>query len=158
LNERLRLAAAALIVASWGSPVIVSRGRVHRADCLPGFAAVTGDTLQGLITYRIENGECEIVSLDSILEGQGIGTALVEAVLKGARAAACRRVWLITTNDNTKAIRFWQKRGFDLAGIHLEAIREARKSKPEIPEYGCDGIPIRHEIEMEKMIIKGIEK
>ncbi|MNV93512.1 hypothetical protein D3C71_1882140 [compost metagenome] len=58
-------------------------------------------------------------------------------------------MWLITSNDNTRAIRFYQKRGLDLKAVHRDAITEARKLKPSIPLIGMDGIPIRHELEFE---------
>jgi hypothetical protein len=34
----------------------------------------------GLITYIIKENECEIISLDSIEEGKGFGTSLVQIV------------------------------------------------------------------------------
>jgi RimJ/RimL family protein N-acetyltransferase len=66
-----------------------------------------------------------------------------------ARQHGCQRVWLITTNDNLNALRFYQKRGFELVAVHRRAIDEARKIKPEIPLIGEYGIPIRDEIELE---------
>ncbi len=58
----------------------------------------------------------------------------------------------MTTNDNTPALRFYQRRDFDLVSIHRNAVKEARKLKPEIPDVGMDGINIRHEIEMEYLL------
>ena len=59
-------------------------------------------------------------------------------------------MWLITTNDNLNALRFWQKRGFHLIKIYPSAIdKVSRKIKPQIPKMGADGIPIRDEIELE---------
>ena len=40
-------------------------------------------------------------------------------------------------------------RGFRTVAVHSDAVSESRKLKPEIPEIGIDGIPIRDEIEME---------
>jgi ribosomal protein S18 acetylase RimI-like enzyme len=131
---------------------VVSRGRVYEADRLPGFVACTGTVRLGLLTYHIENGECEVVTLDSLRMREGIGSTLMEAVMDLARSEKCRRIWLITTNDNTPAIRFYLKLGFTPAAIHRNAIKESRKLKPEIPETGFDGIPIRDEIEMELSI------
>ncbi|MFC3773383.1 GNAT family N-acetyltransferase [Paenibacillus sp. GCM10012303] len=129
--------------------IVVSRGRVHALDQLPGYAACVADEIKGLIMYNLQDDECEIVSLDSKLEGQGIGSQLIDAVVRRAQKSNCSRVWLITSNDNIKAIRFYQKRGFDLKAVHPHAITEARKVKPSIPFIGFDGIPIRHEIEFE---------
>lgn len=93
--------------------------------------------------------------MDSLLEKRGIGTALMDAVEREARAAGCRRLWLITTNDNTRALRFYQKLGLSLAALHRDAIAESRKLKPSIALTGEDGIPIRDEIELEKLLVNG---
>ena len=102
-----------------------------------------------MITYRAEGNACEIVTLNSLVEGRGIGTALVQAVREVAVNAGCKRLWLITTNDNLTALRFWQKRGFWLVRVHRNAIADSRRLKPEIPLTGEHGIPIRDEIELE---------
>lgn len=129
--------------------IIISRGQVHSLDKLPGYVVLIGDEIKGLITYNICNDDCEIVSLDSKVEGQGIGTKLINLVIEKARVSNCKRVWLITSNDNLSAIRFYQKRGFDIKAVHQNAITEARIIKPSIPLIGFDGIPVRHEIEFE---------
>ena len=51
-----------------------------------------------------------------------------------------RRVWLVTTNDNLAALRFYQRRGFALAALHPRAIEVSRRLKPSIPPVGHDGI------------------
>jgi ribosomal protein S18 acetylase RimI-like enzyme len=149
LGDRYREWAAELIAARWGSTAVVTRGRVHDTGRLGGFVAVSGGEPVGLATYRIAGGECEMVSLDSLRERLGIGTALVEAVAAAGRASGCRRLWLITTNDNLAAVRFYQNRGFHIAAVHLDALYESRRLKPEIPLNGLDGIPLRDEIELE---------
>jgi RimJ/RimL family protein N-acetyltransferase len=131
---------------------IVTRGRIHLVDQLPGFIAFLNDQRSGLVTYHIEADACEIVSLNSMVEGAGIGTAMLKAVDQVARASGCRRIWLITTNDNLHALRFYQKRGFALAAIHRRAIEATRRIKPTIPLIGLDGIPIRDEIELEYLL------
>ena len=138
-----------LLVERWGASRLVSRGRVHQGDRLPAFVAEIDAERVGLVTYRIEGDECEVVSLDSLREGIGVGTALLAAVRSVAREAGCRRVWLITTNDNTAAIRFYQKQGWRLAALHRDALDESRRLKPEIPLVGIDGIPLRDEIELD---------
>ena len=106
----------------------------------------------GLITINvnIEANECEITTLDSLSEGSGIGSALVEAVENWAREYGIQRIWLITTNDNLAALKFWQKRDYELVAVHRNAIAQARRIKPQIPITGLNGIPIRDEIELEK--------
>ena len=119
-----------------------------------GIAAMENDEIAGLITFRISDGICEIMSLDSLQEGQGIGTTLLEQVIAIARAEGCLKVSVITTNDNINAIRFYQKRGFDLVKLHRDSIKQARALKPEIPLAGQNGIPIKHEFEFELFLGK----
>jgi len=130
-----------IIAEHWGSVIVITRGNVHDTSCLPGFVAVRNGRPVGLVTYRVNQGECELVTLDSLAEGLGIGTALVEAVKSAARASGCRR-----------ALGFYQKRGMTLVAVHRNAIEEARRLKPEIPVVGIDGIPIRDEIELEYLL------
>lgn len=106
----------------------------------------------GLLTFFVKGDECEVTSLDSLREGQGIGTKLMNAVMDEARKQKCRRVLLITTNDNLRALGFYQKRGFELVAIHRGAVNESRKIKPSIPLTGFDGIPLRDEIELEMIL------
>ena len=90
--------------------------------------------------------------MNAIEKGKGIGSALLDKIEKMAEKKKCKRIWLITTNDNIDAIRFYQRRGFEIAFVHRYAIEESRKIKPQLPFVGKYGIPIRDEIEMEKLI------
>jgi N-acetylglutamate synthase-like GNAT family acetyltransferase len=140
------------IAERWGSEVVVVHQTVYTPSVLPGFIAVHKGKRVGLITYHIQKGECEIVSLDSLIPSIGIGTNLIDSVLKAARDSNCQRVWLITTNDNLSALRFYQRRGFHMVAIYTKAVDEARKIKPEIPFLGENGITIQDEIELELII------
>lgn len=137
------------VVEHWGAEIVVAHGTTYHPADLPGFVAEMAGVVVGLATFHIAGDACEIVTLDSLIEGRGIGTALIEAVKAAASAAGCRRLWLITTNDNLHALGFYQKRGFRLVAVHPGAVDEARKLKPEIPLIGNDGIPILDEIELE---------
>ena len=140
------------LIERWGSDRMIAHGVEYHPHTLSGFAALADDKPIGLITYHIECDSCEIVTLDSVRSGSGIGTALIDAVKEVARQHGCKRVWLITTNDNLNALRFYQKRGFVLVAVHRNAIDKARQIKPEIPLIGEFGIPIRDEIELEMEI------
>ena len=149
LDDQYRSWAHNLLTERWGSHFVVSRGRVYEADRLPGFVAFIEGKPKGLTTYRIINEECEVVTLDSLIGGIGIGTALLDAVKRVAEMRGCQRIWLITTNDNLPALKFYQKRGYRLAAVHRDALTRSRQLKPSIPEIGLDGIPLRDEIELE---------
>jgi GNAT superfamily N-acetyltransferase len=116
---------------------------------LDGFAVVENNTWLGLATFIVECDHCEIISLDSLREGIGIGMALIKAVEEEARKLGCARLVIATTNDNTRALRLYQKYGFELTTLRRHAIDASRKLKPGIPLTGNDGIPIRDELELE---------
>ncbi len=141
-----------VLVQYWGSTVQITRGQRFQADELPGVVAVRDGAEVGLLTYNIDGDACEIITHNSMAGHGGIGSCLLDAVRDKARELGCKRLWLITTNDNTPALRFYQRRGFDMVALHREAVTQARKIKPEIPNVGFDGIPIRHEFELEYML------
>ena len=139
------------MVRHWGgTDYVVSRARVVFPAELPGFCAVgAGDVPLGLATYELSDGQCQLVILHALTQFYGIGTALVAAVQEVAQGTGCRRLWLITTNDNVDALRFYQRRGFELVAVHRDFREVARRLKPSIPLIGEYGIPIRDEIELE---------
>jgi len=136
-------------IEHWGGEEMIARGKVHRPEGLEGFVLEDGGEWVGLLTFVIEESECEVTSLDSLREGQGIGSKLIEQVLAEARERGCKRLFLITTNDNLNALGFYQKRGFEIAAFYRGAVNESRKSKPGIPLVGYNNIPLRDEIELE---------
>ena len=136
----------------WGSTRVVSKGRVFDPSELEGFAAVADEKVVGLVTFRVERDECEVVTLNSLSEGTGTGSSLLNAVRDTAIKARCRRLWLITTNDNLSALRFYQKWGLRITAIYPNALERSRMLKPEITLLGKEGIPIRDEIELEMIL------
>jgi GNAT superfamily N-acetyltransferase len=137
------------ITEHWGDSVVIAHGMIYDPHTLPGFIATLRDERVGLLTYSIAGDSCEIVTIDSTKPGTGVGSLLIEAAKQAAREARCKRLWLITTNDNLNALRFYQKRGFSLVAVHRNAVDVARQMKPQIPILGSDQIPIHDEIELE---------
>jgi Acetyltransferases len=135
--------------ASWGSVRMVSNGDLYDVRDQEGLIAEIGGKPVGILMYNIAGEECEIRLLESFRSNIGVGTALFRAVKETAQRAGCRRLWVVTTNDNTRALRFYQKNGFRLHAIRFDALVHSRKLKPEIPETGFDGIPLRDEIELD---------
>jgi len=136
-------------IEHWGGEEMISRGIVYRPEQLEGFIIDDGKEWVGLITFVINRNECEVTSLNSLLEGKGIGTRLIAQMIDEARKRKCKRLFLITTNDNLHALGFYQKRGFEIVAVYRGAVNESRKRKPTIPLVGMDGIPLRDEIELE---------
>lgn len=148
----------------WGSTRMISRGKLVELESLEGFIAEErkdfGENPRskeegrkvGLITYVVTGQECEIMSINSLTPGKGIGSQLLVAVEQIAKEKGCKKLVVITTNDNTKAVEFYKKNGFTIAVVRKNIMDEYRKLKPEIPLTGVDGISITDEIELQKEI------
>ncbi len=133
----------------WGDELIIDRDRLLYPAENSAFIAESEGEVVGVVTYAIHGDGCEVITLNSLRRKQGVGGALIDAVIAEAKARNCRRVWLLTTNDNLNALQFYQKLGLRLVALYPNAVDKARKRKPEIPEIGQNGIPLRDEIELE---------
>jgi ribosomal protein S18 acetylase RimI-like enzyme len=138
--------------AHWGGEEIVVHNEVYFPAELPGFLFEIDGEKAGLVTYHLDGAACEIVSLDSLRENLGIGTALIERVAATASENGCSKLWLVTTNDNQNALAFYQKRGFLIDSVNKGAVTAARAKKPSIPLVGANGIPIMDEIVLSKIL------
>jgi ribosomal protein S18 acetylase RimI-like enzyme len=135
--------------STWGEAVVRRGELVDPADGELIGAYVDREII-GVATYAIRGRECEVVAIEAYQQRQGIATALMDEIRARAAAAGCRRLWLVTTNDNVPAIGFYQRWGMDLAELRRDAVTDARaRLKPEIPETGFEDIPVRHELEFE---------
>jgi ribosomal protein S18 acetylase RimI-like enzyme len=150
LTERDRAWAVQVETESWGEPVAARLGELVSLTQLPGFIAFLDGARAGLASYAVRGDECELVTIRSLREGRGVGRALLDAVRDAAMAAGCTRLWLITTNDNLRALELYQRWGMDIVAFHRNAVSDSRRRlKPSIPERGAHGIPIAHEFELE---------
>jgi GNAT superfamily N-acetyltransferase len=137
---------------AFASPRIVSRGVLHTVDDLAGHVARIAGEPVGLLLYSLSGGQCEVVVLLSLQERKNIATSLLAEAKQVARGAGCRRLWLVTTNDNRAGIDFYRARGWRQVATHRGAVAEARRLKPEIPEFGPSGLPKEDEIEFELLL------
>jgi ribosomal protein S18 acetylase RimI-like enzyme len=132
----------------FGGALHARRGELIDVLALPGFVAERNDRPVGLVTYRTEGAECELAFIGVLERHEGVGTTLLRALLQ--EVSQCARIWLVTTNDNLEALRFYQRRGFVLSALRREAVDESRRSlKPQISTVGEFGIPLRDELELE---------
>ncbi len=132
----------------WGGALQAYGGELVDAAGAAGFiATASGGAPAGILLYRPIARGWEIVLLEAFAPGGGVGTALVAACAAGARAAGALCLDVVTTNDNLRALRFYQRRGFRLTALRPGAVDEARRSrKPGIPKIGEEGIPMRDEL------------
>jgi len=139
-----------LWLREWGADTMVSKGKtVHFAD-LQAVMAWQDGAPTGAATYALGEDGCEVVSINATVSGAGVGTRLLTAVEMAAQAAGATRTWLITSNDNVDALRFYQRRGYRLVAVYPGAVDQARAQKPTIPLVGLHGIPLHDELELEK--------
>jgi ribosomal protein S18 acetylase RimI-like enzyme len=141
---------------TWGTPVVARLGELVDPTELPGFVAFLDGERAGLATYAVRGEECELVTIRSLREGRGVGRALLDAARSAALEAGCTRLWLVTTNDNLRALELYQRWGMEIVAFHRHSVTEARRHlKPSIGQYGAHGIPIAHELELELRLDPG---
>jgi GNAT superfamily N-acetyltransferase len=146
-------AEVASFLAARDAARIARLGRLEDSLAHPALIAERDGRLAGVLTYIVEGDSCEVLTLHAAERLMGVGTALLEALAELASRAGCKRLWLITTNDNLDALRFYQRRGFRLAALHAGAVDDARaRLKPELPRVGEHGIHLRDELELERVL------
>jgi GNAT superfamily N-acetyltransferase len=142
-----------LLSERWGGVQVIVHNEIFDAHQLP--ALVVGEK-DGLATFRIQQTNqikfAELMTLDAIRTNQGIGTALIEALISKLRGEMVTVLKVTTTNDNLDALRFYQRRGFRITQVRPGAVDKSRSIKPSISLIGEHGIPIRDEIELERQI------
>ncbi|MDG4823695.1 GNAT family N-acetyltransferase [Asanoa sp. WMMD1127] len=135
---------------NWGGPIVVVHDEAIDLRTLPALIATGPDgKLAGALSWRVDGDALEVVSIAAAATGTGVGTALLNAVVAEARSAGSSRVWLVTTNDNLRALHFYQRRGMRIVGVDPGAADRARLMKPRIPTVGENGIPVHDELRLE---------
>lgn len=140
------------LLSEFHSTTIESRGKSFDVLNLTMYVAMRGGQFEGLITMKYDPGELEVVTLQSINKGRGVGSFLLNAAEALGRSRGCRRLFLTTSNDNLHALAFYQHLGWRIVGVHKNAINEARKRNPTLPVVGASGILSQDEIELELVL------
>jgi ribosomal protein S18 acetylase RimI-like enzyme len=139
-----------VFLRDWNALRVARRGKLVDPLDHPAVLAWSDRVLTGVATYVVDGDGCEILTLHTATRLLGIGSALLTRVQAIARDAGCRRLWVVTTNDNVEALRFYQRRGFRLVLVRPGAVDRSREAlKPEIPRTGAFDIPLRDELELE---------
>lgn len=141
-------------IEHWGSSQMIISSGIYHCDQLDGYIYEEDEQILGLLTYVFHKDSVEVISLDSMKEGRGIGSKLMQEVESLAKQKGTLKITLITTNDNLNALRFYQKRGYRIVKVIPDAVTKAREIKPSIPLIGNDAIPLHDELELEKILHK----
>jgi hypothetical protein len=116
-------------------------------DVLAGEGLVAeraGDAVGIVLWRRDPDGATELAYIWAFESGGGVGRALVTGMLERVPLP----IWVVTTNENVDALRFYQRLGFRLRTLRAGAVDAARENlKPSIP-VEMDGIAIRDELEL----------
>jgi len=145
LREKLQ----PILDETWSSPLLAINGKLWDSRTMPGYVAVNGDEILGYLLYEFHDGVCEIMVLESVAQNIGLASAFIGQMKQTAKSGGVNKVIVQTSNDNTHAFRFYQRRGFTIREVRIGAMDAARKLKPSIPLIGEEGIPLRDEIEFE---------
>jgi ribosomal protein S18 acetylase RimI-like enzyme len=138
---------------AWGSVYAARKGELVDASALDGFVATLDGIDVGLLTVRHDEFEYEVVSISTSIEGSGVGQALMSRAIHDARSFGCRRIWLTTTNNNIRAIAFYERLGMNLCAFYPDGVSASRQVKPSIPLRDGSGVPIAHELEFELLLM-----
>jgi ribosomal protein S18 acetylase RimI-like enzyme len=133
LNDGDRAWVTETISNEWGLPVVSISGP-HDPTELAGFVAIEADERLGLITYLSTNEDCEVVTLNCLRPNRGVGTALLRTVRQTADERRLR-LWLVTTDENSNAIRFYENRGMTRRARHRDFVQVVRRYKPDSEGY-----------------------
>lgn len=106
-------------------------------------------TVLGLVTYAVLKSVMLVLTVDNFSQSPGIGKALLAEVTKIGKSAGAKTLRVLTTNDNTPTLRYFQMRGYRIVAFYPGAIAVYRAVTPTLPEIGVDGIPVRDAIELE---------
>lgn len=140
---------ASTLESGWGSTKVARMGELIDAAMLPGFVAEHDGQRVGLATYAERFDGVEVVTIQALLEERGVGRALMERLWLLTVESGAVRLWLTTTNDNVRALSFFQRWGMDFVRFIHEGVADSRRVKPSIPIVGASGIPLRHELQLE---------
>jgi GNAT superfamily N-acetyltransferase len=136
----------------WGLPVVSTR-RTYAPEDVQGlvYRDEWGEA-QGLITWHIDDDSAEMVTVDAYQRGRHIGGRLLNAAEAELQKRGVRRLMIVTTNDNLRALGFYVRHGYRITRIDLDGMDRVRRVKPNVPRTGHDGLPLRDMIELEKAL------
>lgn len=155
MDPEVRPATEAEIEADWreftGGPPVIGVLREYLPSDVEGLVWRDGQTGRtGTVTWWLDGERAEITSVHAEPPGSGTGTRIMDAAEEELSRRGVKTVVLATTNDNVRALNFYQKRGYRLVRLHLDAMDRVRAAKPGVPLIGRDGIPLRDMWELEK--------
>lgn len=138
-----------LLQRRWGETLMMF-GRIWKPDEYLALVAYNANReILGVVTYATQKSMMLALTLDNFSPLRGVGYALLLGVMAIARKQGARTLRVVTTNDNTPALRYFQKLGFRIVAFYPDAVSIYRTIAPDLPKIGVDSIPVRDSIELE---------
>jgi len=139
-----------IMMAAWGSHSMMIGLHVYdvaEIDALGLFEPEGGTA--ALASWTVRGETAYLCALHSLKPGEGVAIRMLDAVIFAARKAGAKKLKAMLTNDNMPGLTFYQRQGFRLSGVYLEAIDAYRSVVPTIIKTGYKDIPIHDAIELE---------
>lgn len=140
----------ALMLRVWGSykmMIDLHTYDVSEIDAL-GLYTPQGETA-ALASWTLRDDTAYLCALHSLRPGEGVAIKMLDAVIFAARKAGAKKLKAMLTNDNMPGLTFYQRRGFRLSGLYVDAIDHYRSVIPTIIRTGYRDIPIHDALELE---------
>ena len=139
-----------IMLASWGSHSMMIDLHVYDVAEIDALGLFDGSgKTAALASWTVRGDSAYLCALHSLKPGEGVAIQMLDAVIFAARKAGAKRLKAMLTNDNMPGMTFYQRRGFRLSGLYLEAIDHYRSVEPNIIKTGYKDIPIHDAIELE---------
>ncbi len=137
-----------------GSESIRTGGKTFNLRNLRAYMSAERKSVAGILAFAhdFETDDCQIIAFYSRFRNHGLGSELLDAMIQKAIQLECARLNVFLTNDQTRTLRFFQRRGFQICDLRLNSVDEARELDPKIPLYGEDSIEMRHELGLEMVL------
>jgi GNAT superfamily N-acetyltransferase len=124
VDAEIRRATEAEVEADWRSLRAAARNRrsarLHALDVEGFIWRDPASGRRGLVSWWIDGERAEIVSVHAEPPGSGTGTRIMDAAEEELRRRGVKTAVLATTNDNVRALNFYQKRGYASCACSLE--------------------------------------
>ena len=138
-----------------GGPVVAGIEAVHDLDNVDVLVAEGDDGPCGFAHIARQGASLEIVTILATEKSVGTGTVILREIDRRARMLGLGWLMVQTTNDNTDALRFYQRRGFHVSDYRVGGFRDALRRKgipPDQPVEGVNGIEIRDLIRLSRRL------
>lgn len=149
MEERERVAVDDLFRRDFGRTRLIAFGEQVQLETAECIVAVMESEIAGSLAHRARDSALQVLALatDPMWQRSGVGAYLIAEAELIARRQHLNRVIVATTNDNLPSLYFYQRHGYRITGVIVDAVPQHFQQDAVV---GFGGIPIRDEIHLEK--------